>query len=454
MIESYRKVFAENRGRFLQEWQQFLRFRSISADSAYTAECEACCTWLSDHLKKLGFTVEILRGEGKPLLWAERAGDPAKRSVLFYGHYDVQPVDPVDLWKTPPFEPEERDGRMYARGAQDNKGQLFYVLKAIETLIAEGALNVPLKVLIEGEEETGSEFLSHTLPGIRERLKADVLMVCDTGTLHSSLATITMGLRGIASCEVRLRGPKYDLHSGVHGGLVKNPATEIARLVSTLHDVEGRIAVKDYYRDVAEVSAEDLQLANQAPYELEQYEKTVGVKTTGGEKGFSVAERRGLRPTIEINGIYGGYAGEGGKTIIPSYAGVKISSRLVRGQDPEWCLNALVEHLRLHAPADLVFEVVYQEVGGPAVSLSAHSETIAAARRVLDQVSNNRTIFIWEGASIPIVAELSELSGADPLLVGFGLEEDLIHAPNESFSIEQFEKGFLYSVLLLRSFSE
>lgn len=453
MIDTYRRIFAQEKARFLNEWSEFLRFRSISTDSAFSEDCEACCLWVSAHLEKLGFTVEILRGEGKPIVFAERRGDASKSSILFYGHYDVQPVDPLELWKTPPFEPQVRDGRMYARGAQDNKGQLFYVLKAIETLVKEDQLRCSVKVIIEGEEEAGSGHLSEVLPRIKERLRADVLMVCDTGTLDASLATITMGLRGIVGCEVRLRGPKYDLHSGVHGGLLRNPATEIARLVATLHNSDGSIAVKDFYRDVTVPSEEDRALANQAPYELERYEEVVGMKPDGGEAGYSIAERRGFRPTIEINGIHGGYGGEGGKTIIPSFASVKISSRLVAGQDPQWCLDAIVNHLRERTPKGLTFEVVYAEAGGRAVSLSARAPVVSAARAVLDQVCNGRTIFIWEGASIPIVADLARLSGASPLLVGFGLEEDCIHAPNESFSIEQFERGFLYATLFLKTLS-
>ena len=454
MIDEYRRKFAENKIIFFEQWKEFLRFSSISADSAFAANCEDCCTWLEQHIRALGFSVEILRGEGRPMLFAERAGNLTKRTVLFYGHYDVQPVDPIELWQTSPFQPEVRGGRMYARGAQDNKGQLFYVLKAIETLVKENTLDCPLKLLIEGEEEVGSTMIAELIPKLKDRLKADVLMVCDTGTLHESLATITMGLRGIVSCEVKLTGPKYDLHSGVHGGLIRNPANEIARLVASLHKEDGSIAVKDYYKDVAPVDEQDRILANQAPYELERYEQTVGIKPIGGELGYSVAERRGFRPTIEINGIHGGYGGEGGKTIIPSSASVKISSRVVSGQDPEWCVAAIIEHLRERAPKEMQFTVVNRHVGGPAISLSSKTKLVAIAREVLDLVSNGKTIFMWEGASIPIVTELANQAGAEPLLVGFGLEEDCIHAPNESFSLAQFEKGFLYSALLLRKLSQ
>jgi acetylornithine deacetylase/succinyl-diaminopimelate desuccinylase-like protein len=454
MIDQYRRKFAENKQLFFDQWSEFLRFKSISADSAFAVDCEACCDWLARHVSALGFSVEILRGTGKPILFAQRAGDQSKRRVLFYGHYDVQPVDPVELWQTPPFQPEVRAGRMYGRGAQDNKGQLFYVLKAIETLVKENTLECPINLLIEGEEEVGSKMIAELLPKLKNSLKADVLMVCDTGTLDPSLATITMGLRGIVSCEIKLSGPKYDLHSGVHGGLIRNPATEIARLVASLHNQDGSIAVKDYYTQVATLDEQDRVLANQAPYELERYEQTVGIKPIGGESGYSVAERRGFRPTIEINGIHGGYGGEGGKTIIPSSATVKISSRLVKGQDPAWCIDAIIEHLHQRAPQEMQFTVVSRDIGGPAISLSSKTELVAIARQVLDQVSDGKTIFIWEGASIPIVAELAHSVGAEPLLVGFGLEEDCIHAPNESFSLQQFEKGFLYSALLLRALSQ
>jgi acetylornithine deacetylase/succinyl-diaminopimelate desuccinylase-like protein len=454
MIEEYRKIFVEKKDEIIGQWVELLKFPSISADSAYSPQCEQCCAWLAEYLKELGFAVEVIKGEGKPLIFAERLGDKSKKSILLYGHYDVQPVEPLELWKSKPFEPEIRDGRLYARGAQDDKGQLFYVLKAIETLISQNALTCPLKILIEGEEEHGSAHIAKAIPKLKDRIKSDILMVCDTGTLDASLAAITMGLRGIIACEVRLHGPNYDLHSGVHGGLIRNPATEIARLVASLHNADGSIAIKDYYRDIKPLSELERDLANQAPYQLDVYEKTVGISPNGGEKGYSVAERRGMRPTVEVNGIYGGYTGEGGKTIIPSHATVKISSRLVTGQDPAWCLKALLNHLKEHAPDGMRLEVISESVGGPAISLNADSEIVAIARSVLDQVCDNKTIFIWEGASIPIVAELALASKSEPLLVGFGLEEDCIHAPNESFSIAQFEKGFLYSALLLRKLSE
>lgn len=447
--QHFERIFADNSARFVEEWKEFLRFKSISTDPAYEEDCLLCASWVERHLQGLGFQTELIPTSGKPVVYAVINEGAKRPTVLYYGHYDVQPIDPIELWSSNPFEPELRDGRLYARGAQDNKGQTFYVLKAIESLQKEGKLDFPVKILLEGEEECSSPGITAALPTIRKKLKADILMVCDTGTVASQVASITMGLRGIAHFEARLSGIKRDLHSGVHGGLVKNPATEIARLVASLHDETGKVAVKGFYDNVKDIDPDDRALSNEFVISDDFYKGLIGVLPRGGESGFTASERRGFRPTVEVNGIFGGYQGQGSKTIIPSFAGVKISTRLVAGQDAKRILELVINHLKERAPKELTFEVTYSSVGGDALLLSSKSPVIQKAAPILQEIMGAKPIFLWEGASIPLVPALAEASGAEPLLVGFGLEEDNIHAPNESFALEQFKRGFLYVSMFL-----
>ena len=449
----FEEIFKLNSARYFEEWKELLRFKSVSTDPSGNDECLKCAHYLEKQLGKLGFKAELIETPGKPLVFAERRAAANAQTVLFYGHYDVQPPDPLELWETPPFEPTLKDGRIYARGAEDNKGQLHYVLKALDALIEKQMLNCNVKVVLEGEEECGSGGLSAVLSKIAARLSADVLMVCDTGSPHPDYATITMGLRGIIHLEATLRGPNRDLHSGVHGGVVKNPAAQLARLVASLHDDAGKVAVSGFYDGVLEPASEDRKLANQMPFSAEAYAEAIGVAPSGGEAGFSVSERRGFRPTLEVNGIFGGYTGAGTKTIIPSHATVKLTARLVRGQDPEEVFKAISKHLREHAPKDLSLQINENSEGTSAFSLSSASEVIARARTALEGLCSAGTLLMWEGASIPIVPALAQAAKAEPLLVGFGLEEDRIHAPNESFSLEQYRHGFLYACRFLSSFS-
>jgi len=445
-------VYAENSERFLEEWKAFLRFQSISTDPEYNDKCRDCANWLVEHLKGMGLHSEILETPGKPVVFASYEGKEGAPTVLYYGHYDVQPVDPVEDWESPPFEPEIRNGRLYARGAQDNKGQTFYFIKALETLLKAGALNCSLKLFIEGEEETGSKGISKVIPEWTERLKGDVLMVCDTGSVGPGIPTLTMGLRGIVHFSLRLDGINNDLHSGSHGGLVKNPAMEMARLLATLHDETGKVTVEGFYDGVSDIDPEDRKLANAAPFDEADYIGTIGVAPVGGEDGFTPAERKGFRPTIEVNGLHSGYGGPGSKTIIPDHAIAKISARLVGQQKPQETLDKIVKHLEARAPEGLNFKVSEASVGGPALLLSSKAPVILKAREVLGEISDHDPVFSWEGGSIPVVASLAQAAGAEPLLVGFGLEEDRIHAPNESFAVEQFRLGFLYVGLMLSKF--
>lgn len=450
--EALEAYYAENQARIMEEWKTFLRFESISTDPAYNEACNQCASWLVEHLQGMGLQSELLETSSKPVVFAEYKGKEEHPTIVFYGHYDVQPVDPIEDWETLPFEPTLRGDRLYARGAQDNKGQAFYVIKALEALLENNALNCSVKIFLEGEEECGSQGITEAIPGWVDRLQGDVLMVCDTGAVAAGVPTVTMGLRGILHLQVQLEGIHHDLHSGSHGGMVKNPAMELARLMATIHDEKGRIQVEGYYEGVSEIDPEDRTLANAAPFSSETYTQQIGVPPTGGEPEFTPVERKGFRPTIEINGFHSGYGGPGHKTIIPSYAFAKISSRLVGQQDPQKCLDALIAHIEKHAPTDLTLKIEDASVGGPAVLLSSKSEVIQKARGVLEQISDHTPVFSWEGGSIPVVATLAQTAGAEPLLVGFGLEEDRIHAPNESFDIHQFKLGFLYASLMLGEF--
>ena len=442
--EKFKKIFTQNQDSFIGDLKEFLKIRSVSTDPSFDAECQKCAVWVLGHLQKIGLSGEIVKTDGKPVVFAQKEVDEKLPTVLFYGHYDVQPVDPIALWTTDPFAPEIRDGRVYARGAQDNKGQVMYFLKALQEVIAAGTLGCNIKVILEGEEECGSGAITKKLPELTERLKADVLLVCDTGTPDPSRGCITMGLRGILHLEFRLHGPSKDLHSGVHGGLVKNPAIEAARMVAMLHDVHGRVLVPGFYDGLTELSNDDKALANSFAFTEEWYKSQTGVLPTGGEKGIAPMERRGLRPTLEVNGLYSGYLGEGSKTIIPSSATVKLSSRIVDGQAAESTLQKIISYLEKLSPPEFRFELVHSNASGEALLVSASSPIVKAAAETLREVTQSDPLFLWEGASIPLIPALLRASGATPLLVGFGLEDDNIHAPNESFALEQFEKGFLF----------
>lgn len=444
-----RSEFAARRDTILEQWFHLLRFPSISSDPTHRADCGECAAWLLDQLAAMGFSGELIEGDAPPVVLAERVGHPGAPTVLFYGHYDVQPVDPLELWDTPPFEPTLRDGRVYARGAQDNKGQLLFVLAAIQALIDADAPLPTLKILLEGQEESGSELLSSRLPELRERIGADLLMVCDTGMDASGRPAITAGLRGIVHLTVTVTGPDHDLHSGLHGGLAPNPVQELARLLTCLHDAQGRIDVPGFYDDLIPPLPEESRLAEAQPLDADGYLQATGVLPLGGEYGRTPAERVGFDPTVEINGFNGGYAGEGMKTIIPSTATAKISARLCPGQDPATSLEQIIQHLERHRPRRCRMEISERRIGGGGFRLDINSPWISEARKVLETLDTRGALLKWEGASIPIVAALREAAGAEAVLVGFGREEDRIHAPNESFSLVQFEQGFMYAALFL-----
>jgi len=442
-------LFIANSDRFIQEWKEFLRFPSISISEKHLLDCAQCAHWLMAHLAGIGFNTRLIPTASHPLVIAERPGTPGLPSVLFYGHYDVQPEDPATLWNTPPFEPTLIKGRLYARGAQDNKGQLFAALKAIETLIQNNALHATIKILIEGDEETGNMHCLKVLAHEQSFLKADLIMAADTSAIRSGTPTITIGLRGVAHMTLVVSGPNHDLHSGVHGGRVPNPAIGLCKLISSLHSADGRVAIEDFYDGIQSPSAEERQLANANPIDPVWYQSVTGIPPVAGEQDFTPVERTGFRPAIDINGFHSGYDGIGSKTIIPASAMAKLSVRLVPGQDPEHILNLITNHLQKQLPAGLKLDITERGVGGPAYRGDLSSPPVQMARQVLGELSDLPTAFLWEGASVPILSYLPQIAGGEAILVGFGSEEDNIHAPNESYSLEQFRMGFLYTGLFL-----
>jgi len=430
--------------RILTDFGKFLSFQSISADPEYHPNCVACAEWLKEYLTPLGFKVELIPTGRLPLVYAEFRSPTPGKTVLYYGHYDVQPPEPLELWESDPYTLIEKKGRLYARGAQDNKGQSWYVIEAIRKLIEENKVKGTIKLLLEGEEESGSKGLSVTLPSLEAKLKSDILLVCDTGTLMEEKGAITMGLRGMVHLEFRVTGASKDLHSGIHGGVAPNPAHAVALMLASLHDDEGKVAVPGFYDSVQDPSSSDMKLSEATPIPEPFYHALTGVLPTGGEKGLSIPVRRGFRPTIEVNGITAGHQGAGSKTIIPSAASAKISIRLVSGQNPEDILEIVSGYLKLKTPFGLNFQIVEKAAAGKALSISSESPLVQKASTIIKEITQQDPIYLWEGASIPIISALAIVSKSTPILVGWGLEEDSIHAPNESFKISQFEKGFSF----------
>ncbi len=451
----YLSLFEAGKARFVESWKEYVRIPSISSDPAYAPDCQRGAEWMRAYLERMGLKAQVFPSSGQPLVFAERAGDATLPTLLFYGHYDVQPADPLAEWTNPPFEPEVRDGRLYGRGALDNKGQTMAFLAGLETVLQAGTFSAPLKVIIEGEEESGSSGLFDSLQTEewRKRLRADVLLVDDSEAYAPGIPAITMGLRGIIHLSVKLFGANFDLHSGLHGGIAPNPAMALARLLATIHNPDGSIAVKGFCDTITPLDEETRRLLRSAPFDQEKYEADFGIKALGGERGFTPEERLAFRPTIEVNGIHSGHGGPGQKTIIPAKAEAKITSRIVAGQDPVRSLALIEEHLRAHAPEGL--RLVIDEKGGVhrALAVNPHSGLLKRAARVLEAAYQHKPVYLWCPGSIPIVVSLVEALGAEPLLVGFGLPEDRMHAPDESFSLVQFRDGFLYACLMLEELS-
>lgn len=430
----------------LKDFFTFLKFQSISTDPQFKEEVRACAHWLTSYIEKIGFNVEQWATTGHPVIFASNCeAGTSKPTLLIYNHYDVQPVDPLELWDSPPFEPTEKKGEIYARGAQDNKGQCFYVLQALKAFYEiHGKFPVNIKLCIEGEEESGSSGLSKILkdPQRQQQLKADYLAIVDMGIPDINTPAVTLGVRGLVTMEVRALCSKGDLHSGSHGGIVYNPLHALVEILAQLRDAEGRITVPGFYADVQEISPADKAKIS-FDFDKDHYEKVFGALPEGGEKKYSPLERAWNRPTIEINGIAGGYGGAGFKTVLPAKALAKVSCRLVPNQDPHKIGKLVADYILSLAPKGVKIEVEIYPGCGKAIRANPDSTVVNAFKKAYEHLYQKPCKCIFDGGSIPVITELAEASGAAVILLGFGLPDDNIHAPNEHFGIDRLEKGFL-----------
>lgn len=435
------EYIANHKERFLNELFELLRIPSISADSAYKNEVRRTAEFVAEKLKEAGADHVVLEETtGNPIVYGEKIIDPGKPTILVYGHYDVQPSVPNELWNTPPFEPTVIDGNIYARGACDDKGQFYMHVKAFETMMQTNSLHCNVKFMIEGEEEVGSTNLGTYVRSHAEKLAADVVLISDTGMIANDIPSIDTGLRGLSYVEVEVTGPKIDLHSGTYGGAVANPINVLCDMISSLHDENRHITIPHFYDDVLEVSPEDRAAMAKTPFKLEEYKAELDINDVMGEAGYSTIERTGIRPTLDLNGIWGGYTGEGAKTVLPSKAYAKISMRLVPNQKSSKITQLFKEHFERIAPASVKVKVTPHH-GGEAAVTPTDSKAYKAAARAMETTFGKTPIPTRGGGSIPIVALFEEALGLKTVLFGFGLDSDAIHSPNEKFGLFNFYKG-------------
>lgn len=426
---------------------ELLRIPSVSADPAHKADVQKAAEFVADSLAKAGAdTVEVVATDGHPIVYGEKVVNPDAPTILIYGHYDVQPPDPLDLWESGPFEPvikkteEHPEGAIYARGSADDKGQFFMHVKAFEAMLATESLHSNVKFMIEGEEEVGSENLETFLKGNRERLACDMILVSDTAIISNDTPSITVGLRGLSYVEVEVTGPNRDLHSGVYGGAVANPINILAKMIASLQDENNHITIPGFYDDVVTVSDEERAVMNKAPFDLEAYKQDLNIDSVHGEAGYTSLERTSIRPTLDVNGIWGGYIGEGAKTVLPSKASAKISMRLVPNQDPDKITELFADHFKSIAPPSVKVKVTPHHGGQPVVTPTDTPE-YQAGHRAMAKAFGKEPIPVRGGGSIPIVALFEDVLGVKTVLMGFGLDSDAIHSPNEKYGLFNFRKG-------------
>lgn len=445
----------ENRNNYVEELKEFLRIPSISALPENKEYMHQCAEFVAGKLTAAGMNrVQVFQTEGHPLVYGEWLGAPGKPTVLFYGHYDVQPVDPIELWTDPPFEPVIHDGKIWARGATDDKGQVFTHIKSIEAYFkVHGSLPMNVKFIIEGEEEVGSESLSAFLTQNKDLLKCDVVVISDTSLYAPGVPTITYGLRGLAYMEVEVTGPNRDLHSGSFGGAVANPINVLADMIAKLHDKNGKIAIPDFYKDVLALTKKEKESYARLKFSEKAYAKDLGVAELMGEKGFTTLERLWARPTLDCNGIIGGFTGSGAKTVIPSKASAKISMRLVPNQDPVKIAKLFTKHFKSLAPKGVKVTVKSLHGGYPIVVPLEHKATQAGAA-AMEKAFGKKTVFMREGGSIPIVVDFVKNLKAPAVLMGLGLDSENLHSPNEHFDLNHFHLGILSSAWFLEEFSK
>ncbi len=444
-IDDYLK---ENKAAFEGQLCELLRIPSVSADSKFAGDVRRAADWLVDHFRNIGFAVELNETAGFPIVYAESPKVDGAPTALVYGHYDVQPPDPLDEWISPPFEPTERDGNLYARGATDDKGQMFTHVKSAEAWMrTAGKLPVNLKYVIEGEEEVGSDNLEGYIESNLKKLACDCVVISDTCQFGPGQPAITYGLRGIVYYELRLQGPKQDLHSGTFGGAVTNPATAVAKLLAALVDSDGKVQVPGFYDDVIPLTSREREAFQALSFNESRFFHQVGVEKATGESGYSTLERRWARPSYDVNGIWGGYQGEGAKTVLPARAGAKLSFRLVPNQYPDKITAALQEFLQQQCPSGITMELI-EFHGAPGVVVPLDSPYIEAAARAIEHGFGRSPVYIREGGSIPVVTQFHERLKADTLLLGWGQNDDNTHSPNEKFSLADFHRGIRASAHL------
>ncbi len=440
-----------NRDEFMAQLFEFLRIPSISTDPVYADDVRRCANWLVDHLEDIGMqTVELHDTEGHPVVYAEWLSEKEDApTLLLYGHYDVQPPDPLDEWETAPFDPTIRDGKIYARGATDDKGQLFAHLKALDAWLSTvGELPINFKVLLEGEEEVGSAHLPAFIAENKEKLAADAVVISDSPMFAKGVPSIVYGLRGLAYLEMTVRGASHDLHSGLFGGAVPNPINELSKIVAALHDESGRVTIPGFYDNIVPLDDEERRAFAELPFDEEEFQRESGVPKLVGEEGYTTLERIWARPTLDCNGIWGGFTGEGAKTVLPARAHAKFSCRLVANQDPDDIAKKAQDWV-----AELASDAVEVEVrvfhGGPPVLTDRDNPTVRAACRALTRVWDEEAVFTRGGGSIPVVATFSEVLEVPTVLMGFGLDDDRLHSPNEKFNVENFYAGIRAAAFLL-----
>ncbi len=453
-MENLKNYIQSNSARFLEELFGLIRIPSISSESLHKEDMVLTAQYVVDQLIKAGADkAEIMPTTGHPVVYGEKIIDPAKPTILVYGHYDVMPVDPLELWDSPPFEPEIRDGKIFARGAVDDKGQLFMQVKAFEYLVSTGQLQFNIKFMIEGEEEMGSPALAEWLPGHKDLLKSDLILVSDTSMIAIDTPSITVGLRGLAYMEVEVSGPDKDLHSGLYGGAVANPANVLAKLIASLHDENNHITIPGFYDDVLELSIDERRDMARAPFNLVEYRNKLDIRATLCEKGYTVNECTGTRPTLDVNGIWSGYTGEGSKTVLPAKAFAKISMRLVPHQDPHTIAELFTRHLESIAP-DYVSVKVTEHHGGYPYVAPTNTAAYRAASKAYETTYGKKPIPTRSGGSIPIISTFEQVLGVKSILMGFGLDTDAAHSPNENYHLECFYKGIETIAWFYKFYSE
>lgn len=440
-MQAWKDYQDKNKDRFLDEMLELLRIPSVSAKSEHKEDMRRCAEAVRQRLVEAGCDkAEVMETEGHPVVYGERIVDASKPTVLVYGHYDVQPPEPLELWHSGPFEPVIKDGKVYARGSADDKGQFYMHVKALEVMKNTNSLQTNIKFLIEGEEEVGSPNLGKFVAANKELLKTDVILISDSAILGMDTPTLDVGMRGLSYIQVEVTGPNRDLHSGTYGGAVANPVTMLCKMIAGVHDENNHITIPGFYDDVAEATKEERELLARAPFDEQGYKDELGVKELWGEKGFTTNERTGIRPTLELNGIWGGYTGEGAKTVLPSKAYAKISARLVPNQSSEKITKLLIDHFEKNAPAGVTVKAELHHGGEPYVTPIDHPGYKAAAKAV-KETFGKEPIPVRGGGSIPICTVLEKELGVKIVFMGFGLDSDNLHSPNEKFNLENYYKG-------------